>query len=154
MAGASRFPFSLHKSKKKQKHRYTCLSGFFFPRTTHAKMSTQMSQGLFVLLAFRRQNMISRSWICRLGMSCRLSRGIYWQRDETTVISWLYIYSIVLQTGLPLFRPMWASSVQCRHWSRHMAKASFIPHAWVTNTHSIWVTNTHSILYSIVRNFR
>ena len=40
-----------------------------------------------------------------------------------------------LQTGLPLFRPMWASSVQCRHWSRHMAKASFIPHAWVTNTH-------------------
>ena len=43
--------------------------------------------------------------------------------------------AIKLQTGLPLFRPMWASSVQCRHWSRHMAKASFIPHAWVTNTH-------------------
>ena len=42
---------------------------------------------------------------------------------------------ILLQTGLPLFRPMWASSVQCRHWSRHMVKASFIPHAWVTNTH-------------------
>ena len=43
--------------------------------------------------------------------------------------------AIKLQTGLPLFRPMWASSVQCRHWSRHMAKASFIPHARVTNTH-------------------
>ena len=40
---------------------------------------------------------------------------------------------IKLQTGLPLFRPMWASSVQCRHWSRHMVKASFIPQAWVTN---------------------
>ena len=43
--------------------------------------------------------------------------------------------AIKLQTGLHLFRPMWASSVQCRHWSRHMAKTSFIPHAWVTNTH-------------------
>ena len=28
----------------------------------------------------------------------------------------------------------WASSVQCWHWSRHLEKASFIPHAWVTNT--------------------
>ena len=43
--------------------------------------------------------------------------------------------AIKLQTGLPLFRPMWSSSVQCRHRSRHVAKASFIPHAWVTNTH-------------------
>ena len=33
-----------------------------------------------------------------------------------------------------LLWPMWASSVQCRHWSRHMEKTSFIPHAWVTNT--------------------
>ena len=33
-----------------------------------------------------------------------------------------------------LFQPKWASSVQCRHWSRHMAKASFIPLAWVANT--------------------
>ena len=45
--------------------------------------------------------------------------------------------AIKLQTGLPLFRPMWASSVQCRHWSRHMAKASFIPRdmpGWLTLT--------------------
>ena len=27
-----------------------------------------------------------------------------------------------LPTGLPLFRHMWASSMQCRHWSRHMDK--------------------------------
>ena len=32
--------------------------------------------------------------------------------------------AIKLQTGLPLFRPMWASSVQCRHWSRHMANTA------------------------------
>ena len=28
------------------------------------------------------------------------------------------VISSILQTGLPLFRPMWTSSVQCRHWSR------------------------------------
>ena len=32
----------------------------------------------------------------------------------------------VLQTGRPLFRPICTSSVQCRHWSRHMVKTSFI----------------------------
>ena len=31
---------------------------------------------------------------------------------------------ISLQIGLRLFQPRWASSVQCRHWSRHMAKAA------------------------------
>ena len=30
-----------------------------------------------------------------------------------------------MQTGLPLFWFLRASSVQCRHWSRHMEKASF-----------------------------
>ena len=33
-----------------------------------------------------------------------------------------------------LFRPMWALSVQRRHWSRHMEKASFVPHVWVAYT--------------------
>ena len=33
-----------------------------------------------------------------------------------------------------LFRPMWASSVQGRHWSRHMENASFLPHVWVAYT--------------------
>ena len=32
-----------------------------------------------------------------------------------------------------LFRPIWTSSVQCRHWSGHMEKASSIPQAlWLT----------------------
>ena len=41
--------------------------------------------------------------------------------------------AIKLQTGLPLCRPMWSSSVQRRHWSRHMEKASFTPHAWMAS---------------------
>ena len=32
----------------------------------------------------------------------------------------------VLQSGRPLFRSICTSSVQCRHWSRHMVKTSFI----------------------------
>ena len=40
----------------------------------------------------------------------------------------------LLQTGLPLFQPVWASLVQSRHWTRHTGNASFIPHAWVDNT--------------------
>ena len=40
-----------------------------------------------------------------------------WITDKFCVSHW--------QTGPPLFRPMWASSVQCRHWSRPMEKASF-----------------------------
>ena len=43
----------------------------------------RLSPGLFVFLAFRRQNMISPGWICLPGISCRLSRGVYQQRDET-----------------------------------------------------------------------
>ena len=40
-----------------------------------------------------------------------------------------------MQTGPSLFRPVQASSVQCRHWSSHMEKkASFTPHAWVAST--------------------
>ena len=50
-----------------------------------------------------------------------------------TKISAITVFSIFADR-VPLFRPMWASSVQCRHWSRHMAKASFMPYAWVANT--------------------
>ena len=38
--------------------------------------------------------------------------------------------TVKLQTEQPLFQTMWASSsVQFRHWSRHMEKASFTPRA-------------------------
>ena len=47
-----------------------------FFRTTPMQRC-RLSPGLFVFLAFRRQKMISRSWICLPGMSCRLSGGVY-----------------------------------------------------------------------------
>ena len=73
---------------------------------------------------------------CKLTVSaCRASSLQCWTCGKLSTLTYLHRTLFKLQTGLPLFRPMWASSVQCRHWSRHMAKASFIPHAWVTNTH-------------------
>ena len=49
-----------------------------FPGFFEQLMQTcRLSPGLYVFVAFRRQNMISRSWICLPGMSCRLSGGVY-----------------------------------------------------------------------------
>ena len=46
--------------------------------------------------------------------------------------------SSTLQTGLPLFRNMWASSVQCRHWTRHMKKqALYHMPGWLTLTEQV-----------------
>ena len=55
VAGASRFSFSLHEPKKKN------TGASVFPVFEQLMQRCRLSPGLFVFLAFRRQNMISRS---------------------------------------------------------------------------------------------
>ena len=40
-----------------------------------------------------------------------------------------------------MFRPMWASSVQCRHWSRCMEKQALYHMPWMTTTCRQWSRN-------------
>ena len=103
VAGASRFRSPCTKKKKTPVH----LSFQFFFRTTHAKMSTQMSPVLFILLAFRRQNMISCSWICPPRIGCQLSGDITrreTRQDQSWILSWTAI-SIEIKTNLSVW--MW-----------------------------------------------
>ena len=105
-------------------------------------------------------------WICSTVFTSKSVWDWTWWRDQEVIFDKNAILALhpclamsdltfvifpKLQTGLPLFRPMRASSVQCRHWRRHLKKASFASHSFY---HTRVLKNTWKQVVHPKRSFK